>query len=100
MLNIYRRHQPPLLQALNTGHAGSLSTIHASSARRALGRLASCALQSGVDLPYPEVRRAMSECIQVVVQIERHAGHRAVTELGRVVSYEAERDCYSLDMIG
>src|SRR5581483_9776911 len=41
-----------LLQALNTGHSGSLSTIHANSAQQALARLASCVLQSRVELPY------------------------------------------------
>ena len=42
-----------LLQAFNTGHSGTLSTIHANSAEQALSRFASCVLQSGVDLPYP-----------------------------------------------
>jgi pilus assembly protein CpaF len=42
-----------LLQALNTGHSGTLSTIHANSAEQAINRLASCVLQSGVELPIP-----------------------------------------------
>src|SRR6202034_298573 len=41
-----------LLQLLNTGHSGTLSTVHASSARQAISRFTSCVLQSGVDLPY------------------------------------------------
>src|SRR5207247_116628 len=45
-----------LLQALNTGHSGTMSTIHANSAEQALSRFASCVLQSGVDLPYAAVR--------------------------------------------
>src|SRR5262249_2053854 len=45
-----------LLQALNTGHAGTLSTIHANSAPQALNRLASCVLQAGIELPYDAIR--------------------------------------------
>ena len=41
-----------LLQLLNTGHSGTLSTIHANSAKQALARLTSCVLDSGVELPY------------------------------------------------
>jgi hypothetical protein len=41
-----------LLQLLNTGHAGTLSTIHASSAKQGLARFTSCVLQSGIELPY------------------------------------------------
>ena len=44
------------LQALNTGHSGTLSTIHANSAEQALTRFASCVIQSGVDVPYQAVR--------------------------------------------
>jgi len=49
-----------LLQALNTGHSGTLSTIHANSAEQALSRFTSCVLQSGVDLPYAAIRYGMS----------------------------------------
>jgi len=52
-----------LLQALNTGHAGSLSTIHANSAEQALARLASCVVQSGVELPYQAVRYQIADTI-------------------------------------
>src|SRR5712671_2784398 len=45
-----------LLQLLNTGHSGSLSTVHATSARQGLARFTSCVLQSGVDLPYRAIK--------------------------------------------
>src|SRR5262249_27161357 len=72
-----------LLQALNTGHAGSLSTIHANSATQALARLASCVLQSGVDLPYSAVRRMIADTIHLVLHIDRRSRRRMVTELAR-----------------
>jgi pilus assembly protein CpaF len=45
-----------LLQLLNTGHSGSLSTVHATSAKQGLARFTSCVLQSGVDFPYRATR--------------------------------------------
>jgi pilus assembly protein CpaF len=85
-----------LLQALNTGHAGSLSTIHANSAAQALARFASCVMQSGVDLPYTAVRRMIAECVHLVVHIDRRAGKRTVTELVLVAGYDGDRDEYAL----
>jgi pilus assembly protein CpaF len=70
-----------LLEALNTGHAGSLSTIHANSASQALRRFASCAIQSGVDVPYEAVRRQIAACVQLVIHLERIRGVRRVAEL-------------------
>ena len=85
-----------LLQALNTGHSGTLSTIHANSAEQALRRFTSCVLQSGVDLPYPAIRHAMAECLQLLVHLERRRGRRVVTELVRVRGYHAASDTYTL----
>ena len=70
-----------LLEALNTGHAGSLSTIHANSAAQALNRFASCVTQSGVDLPYQVIRDQISACVQLVVHVQRMDGRREVSEL-------------------
>ena len=73
-----------LLEALNTGHAGSLSTIHANSAFQALNRLASCVAQSGVDLPYDVIREQIAACVQLVVHVRRIDGRREVSELLQV----------------
>ena len=51
-----------LLQALNTGHSGTLSTIHANSASQALSRFTSCVLESGVELPYHAIRSNIGDC--------------------------------------
>src|SRR4029079_7195123 len=76
-----------LLQALNTGHAGSLSTIHANSASQALARLASCVVQSGVELPYPAVRHQIADVVRFVLHLDRRTGTRLVRELVRVDRY-------------
>jgi pilus assembly protein CpaF len=83
-----------LLQALNTGHSGSLSTIHANSAEQALARFSSCVVQSGVELPYQAVRYQIADAIDVVLHLGRHRGARVVEELIRVGRYDASRDGY------
>src|SRR5215468_5742779 len=60
-----------LLQVLNTGHAGTLSTIHASSAARALARFSSCVLQSGIGLPYASIKSNVGDSLDVIVHLER-----------------------------
>jgi pilus assembly protein CpaF len=81
-----------LLQALNTGHSGSLSTIHANSARQALARFTSCALQSDVDLPYKAVRANIADSVGWVVHLVRSDGRREVAELLRLVGYDYDTD--------
>jgi pilus assembly protein CpaF len=85
-----------LLQALNTGHSGSLSTIHANSAEQALSRFASCVVQSGVELPYPAVRHQIADAISLVLHLVRRNGARVVQQLIKVGSYNAPRDVYEL----
>jgi pilus assembly protein CpaF len=63
-----------LLQALNTGHLGSLSTIHANSAEQALTRLAHCVLLANVGLPHRSTREAIALAIHLVVHIARDDG--------------------------
>jgi pilus assembly protein CpaF len=88
-----------LLQTLNTGHSGSLSTIHANCADLALARFASCVLQSGIDLPYPAIRRLISEAIDLVLHLERRRGMRSVAEVVCVTGYEPDRDRYALEAL-
>ena len=83
-----------LLQALNTGHSGTLSTIHANSAEQALSRFASCVMQSGVDVPYQAVRLAIAECLQLLVHLERRHGQRVVTQVMRLRRYLPATDTY------
>lgn len=88
-----------LLQALNTGHAGTISTIHASSAGQALARFASCVVQSGIELPYQAVRQQIGSAIGLVLHLERVKGARRVAELVSVTSYDGVRDDYDVDCL-
>ena len=73
-----------LLQALNTGHDGSLSTLHASSASNALKRCTSCVLQAGIGLPWEAVQDLVGDVVDVVLHLERRDGRRRVVEALRV----------------
>jgi pilus assembly protein CpaF len=83
-----------LLQLLNTGHSGTLSTIHASSARQGLARFTSCVLQSGVELPYRAVKKNIGDSLNVVVQIERRPGRRFISEMLEIKSYDPDADLF------
>jgi pilus assembly protein CpaF len=88
-----------LLQALNTGHAGTLSTIHANSAEQSLARLASCVVQSTIDLPYQAVRQQIGNAVHFVLHLERDHGTRRVAELLRINAYDASRDRYEVSFV-
>ncbi len=88
-----------LLQALNTGHDGSLSTIHASSAEEALSRFTSCVLQSGIQLPYAAIRSNIAQGLDMVVQITREGGRRVVSEALAVKRYLVADDCYEFETL-
>lgn len=77
-----------LVQALSTGHGGSLSTLHASSARNALKRCSSCVLQAGIGLPYAAVQDLVGDVIDLVLHVERRKGRRVVAEALRVDAFD------------
>ena len=81
-----------LLQLLNTGHSGSLSTIHASSAKQALARFTSCVLQSGVQLPHAAIKANIGDSLNVVIQVERRPGRRFISEVLEISSYDPDAD--------
>lgn len=75
-----------MLQAMNTGHEGSLSTIHANSPRDALSRLETMVLMADLDLPVSVIREQMSSAIDVVVhQMRLRDGSRHVTQISEVM---------------
>jgi pilus assembly protein CpaF len=86
-----------LLQALNTGHLGSLTTIHSNSAEQALTRLAHCVVSGNVGLPHPSIREAIALAIHVVVHVARDAAQRRITEVVAVHGYEAQRDRFVVE---
>ena len=68
-----------MLQAMNTGHDGSLSTIHANSPRDALARVETMVLMAGYDLPVRAIRQQVAAALDLIVQLERmHDGSRKV----------------------
>jgi pilus assembly protein CpaF len=83
-----------LLQLLNTGHSGTLSTIHANSAKQGLARFTSCVLQSGIDLPYRAIKTNIGDSLNVVVQVERRPGRRFISEVLEINSYDADADLF------
>lgn len=83
-----------LLQLLNTGHAGTLSTIHANSAKQALARFTSCVLQSGVELPYKAIKTNVGDSLEVLIHVERRPGMRFVSEVLELSRYDPDSDLF------
>jgi len=83
-----------LLQLLNTGHSGTLSTIHANSAKQGLARFTSCVLQSGVELPYRSIKTNIADSLQVVLHVERRPGRRYISEVLEIHGYDPDRDFF------
>lgn len=80
-----------MLQAMNTGHEGSLTTVHANSARDALGRLETLASMSELELPVDTIRDQINGAIDVIVQLERDSeGTRRVRQIEAVTSKHRE----------
>ena len=80
-----------MLQAMNTGHEGSLTTVHANSPRDALRRLETMVLMAGYDLPVRAIREQVASAIDVIVQLERLPdGRRIVSEITEVQGMEGD----------
>ena len=85
-----------LLQLLNIGHSGTISTVHASSATQGISRFTTCVLQSGVEMPYRAIRRNIADSLNIIVQIERRPGSRFISELVEIRGYNTELESYDL----
>lgn len=80
-----------MLQAMNTGHDGSMTTIHANSPRDALARLETLVLMAGMDLPLKVVRQQISSAVDLIVQQSRlRDGSRKVISISEVVGMEGD----------
>lgn len=81
-----------MLAAMNTGHEGSLTTLHANSPRDALNRLETMILMAGMDLPLPAVREHVSSSVDIIVQQARlSSGRRVITSIVQVTGQESGR---------
>jgi len=80
-----------MMQAMNTGHEGSLGTIHANSPRDAMARIENMILMAGLDLPMRAIREQIASAIHVIVQIARLSdGTRRVTNVSEVTGMEGD----------
>jgi pilus assembly protein CpaF len=80
-----------MLQAMNTGHEGSLTTIHANSPRDALSRLETLVMTAGVELPHRAIREQIASAFDLLVQISRLVdGSRRVTHITEVLRMESD----------
>jgi pilus assembly protein CpaF len=80
-----------MLQAMNTGHDGSLTTVHANSPRDAISRLETLVLMAGMDLPIKIVRQQISSAVDVIVQMSRmRDGTRKITAITEVAGMEGD----------
>ncbi|MFA5520452.1 MAG: ATPase, T2SS/T4P/T4SS family [Castellaniella sp.] len=81
-----------MLAAMNTGHEGSLTTLHANSPRDALNRLETMVLMAGMDLPLAAVREHVASSLDIIVQQARlSSGHRLITSVVQVTGQESGR---------
>ena len=79
-----------MLQAMNTGHDGSLSTVHANSPRDALARVETMVLMAGMELPAKAIREQIASALNVIVHLSRlRDGSRRVTHITEVVGLES-----------
>jgi pilus assembly protein CpaF len=80
-----------MLQAMNTGHDGSLSTCHANTPRDAVARIESMVLMAGIDFPMTAIRQQLSRALDLIVQIERfNDGARRITNITEVQRMEGD----------
>ena len=91
-----------MLQAMNTGHEGSISTVHANSPRDAVSRMETLVLMAGMDLPLRAIREQIASAIDIIVQITRHKdGVRRVTHITEVHGMEGDivtlQDAFTFD---
>lgn len=80
-----------MLQAMNTGHDGSLTTLHANGCMDALNRLETMVLMSGIDIPIKAIREYIENAIDLVINIERmHDGKRKIVNISEVVGFDGD----------
>ena len=94
-----------MLQAMNTGHEGSMTTVHANSARDALSRIENMVLMAGLDLPVRAIREQMASALHLLVHLSRSSdGRRTVTSISETAGIEGEtvvlRELFKLDAAG
>jgi pilus assembly protein CpaF len=81
-----------MLQAMNTGHDGSLTTVHANSSRDVIARLETMVLMSGMELPSKAIREQIASAVDIIVQESRLSdGSRKIVAISEVVGMEGQQ---------
>jgi pilus assembly protein CpaF len=88
-----------LLDSLNTGHSGSLATIHANSAEKALRRFANLVMRSHAQVLFADIEAEIAEALDFVVHIERQPGYRFVREVLRIEGYDRAAQRFQMDQV-
>ncbi len=94
-----------LLQAMNTGHDGSMGTVHANNPREAVSRMENMIAMGGLNLPTIAVREQIAGAVQVIIQVQRlRDGSRKTTHVTEITGMEGEvvtmQDLFTLDILG
>ena len=88
-----------LLDSLNTGHTGSLATIHANSAAKALRRFANLVLRSHSQATFEDIEAEIGEAVDYVIHVEREPGRRVVREVLQIVDYDRRNQQFKFEAV-
>src|SRR5487761_1028726 len=88
-----------LLDSLNTGHSGSLATIHANSAAKALGRFANLVMRNHAQTTYTDTEAEIAEAVDFVVHVERQSGRRAICEVLALRGYDSDAKHFLIEPV-
>jgi len=88
-----------LLDSLNTGHSGSLATIHANSAAKALRRFANLVLRSHSQATFEDIEAEIGEAVDLVVHVERQPGRRVIREVLKMNGYNRAAQSFQTELV-
>jgi pilus assembly protein CpaF len=88
-----------LLDSFNTGHAGSLATIHANSAAKALRRFANLVLRSHSQASFEDIEAEIGGAVDYVIHVEREPGRRMIREVLRLHGYDRAAQCFQMEHV-
>jgi pilus assembly protein CpaF len=88
-----------LLDSFNTGHSGSLATIHANSAAKALRRFANLVLRSNAQATFSDIEAEIGEAVDFVVHVDREPGRRVVREVIQLNGYDRSTQSFRLEPV-
>jgi pilus assembly protein CpaF len=88
-----------LLDSFNTGHAGSLATIHANSAAKALRRFANLVLRSHSQATFEDIEAEIGEAVDYVVHVERQPGRRVIREVLKLNGYDRAAQSFQMEQV-